>query len=650
MKTKNTNNKKRSRYSTKPESKSLFERFNSYLEQKHRTVICIILTVAALFSFLLFDAKIYMMGDDSDYLIYGYNFAKNFAFPGYRGPLYPILLSPFIALFGINIILIKTLSAMMIIGSIFFMYKAFYGRVPALILFSCLTLLSTNSFLLFYSSAVLSEPLFLLIQSMLIFFFCRYFIDAPNTTPIRKQIPQFFLIALLTLCLTLTRTVGYAAVGVIAIYFLFFGQWKKALTSVAVNAAVFGLFGLLKKLVWPLSGSAYNLKEFFTKDMYNPALGMEDAGGIIVRLFENIMTYLSKYVCRFAGLRTDISTGSIFAAIIVVAAFLIGGYLAYRKNRTLFFAALHTLGFCLANFIILHATWMQERFIIVYYPLILFVILSGIYYMVHAKPGIHIIYIAVVAILFLGSFRHTWTKTGNNLVPLQKYLSGNVLYGLSPDWTNYIQASKLIAKEAPDSVNIAVRKPSTSTIYTNRPFHGIYRLPSISRDSLETWKQADGKAIFIMDLTDTDKLNRLPRNIFSDLTFVAEGQSIETKTRYRIEGIFEIDRDDSILIKYLVDSLKINYTFDYDQYRDDFVKSPDTQLYSPDMLLDNMKKANVRYMILASLRINEAANTGHIINTLHRYLQFMRYKYPNIAVRKFATGNTEPATVYELRY
>ncbi|MDR1886894.1 MAG: hypothetical protein LBQ70_03165, partial [Prevotellaceae bacterium] len=72
-------------------SRTLFDRLNLYFERKHRAVAGFILLLSVLFSFLLFDSKINMMGDDSDYIIYGYKFATGFDFPGYRGPLYPIL-------------------------------------------------------------------------------------------------------------------------------------------------------------------------------------------------------------------------------------------------------------------------------------------------------------------------------------------------------------------------------------------------------------------------------------------------------------------------------------------------------------------------------------------------------------------------------
>ncbi|MDR3245479.1 MAG: hypothetical protein LBT50_03500 [Prevotellaceae bacterium] len=626
------------------DKKTMFDRFNLYLTRKHRVVFGFILVLATLFAILLFDVKINMMGDDAEYLLYGYNFAHNFDFPGYRGPLYPILLSPFIAVFGINIVLLKVLSVVMILASLFFLYRAFYGRIPSLILFSCLFLFAINSFFMFYASAILSEPLFFLLQSILIFFFCRYFVDEVETPLNKRQIPHFFIIAFVTLCLTLTRTVGYAAIGIFVVYFLFFKQWKKALLSAGANAIVFGLFGLVKKILWPSSGNAYPLSSFFTIDMYNPDRGMEDFGGIVVRLLTNINNYLSIYVMRFTGLKSTISV-SAFIALIIVLLFCWGGYIAYRKNKPLFFTALYTLGFCTANFIILHATWLQERFIIVYFPLILLIIFVGIYYFLQEKKGFHFILIAVTIVLFISSFNQTLTKVKDNSKSLKMALRGNILYGLTPDWQNYIEMSKWAAKNVPASENIAVRKPGTSTIYANRNFYGVYTVPSISKDTLNTWKPEGSKIFLAVNISP-----KPPLKLSEFLVFAASGDVNIQGEKAHSTAIYAINAADTSWITTLLNEEKIKYTFDFEEYKTSFLKIPDNLLYSPEKLFNALKNANVKYMILASLRINANENTGSIVNTLHRYVNILSLKYPYMIFEKIKIGTVEPAVLMELRY
>jgi len=629
------------------QDKSLFNSMNTALEHKHSLYILVILILSAVFSFLLFDAKVNMMGDDAEYIHYGYKFAKNFDFPRYRGPLYPILLSPFIAVLGINVPMLKILSAIMVLSSMLFLYKAFYRKVPTLILFSTLFLLSINSYLLSYSSATLSEPLFLLIQSLLLYCFCRYFIEPQENISIAKLVSRFFVIGLLILCLTLTRTVGYAAIGVVAIYFLLMKQWKNALISTAVSGVVFGLFGLVKKILWSESGSAYELSTFFTIDMYNSDRGNEDFSGIVTRLFENTNNYISKFTMQFLGLKTDVITSSMLVTTVIMLLLCWGGYVAFKKNKTLFFAALYTVTFCGANFIILHAVWQQERFIIVYYPLILFILFTGFYYFFESRKGLQFVYILLFAVVAFSTLSHTGKRVQANSKNLSMSLRGNTLYGIAPDWQNYVQMSRWVAQNIPESDMVAARKPGTSTIYSGRErdFHGIYSVPSVPKDSLNSWNAAPEKTILIADLSKENLVF-----IADYLTFVAQGNIILNGEVKSIAAIYEINNSELENYLPLLNQKNITYTTNYAQFRSDFLKFPDNLMYSPESMLESLKSRNVRYMHLASIRVNAGVNDGNIISTLHRYANIMSIKYPNLIQEKIVIGQTEPSILIELKY
>jgi len=63
-------------------------------------------------------------------------------------------------------------------------------------------------------------------------------------------------------------------------------------------------------------------------------------------------------------------------------------------------------------------------------------------------------------------------------------LAGNKFYGMTPDWINYIKMSQWAAKNTPDSVMIACRKPSIAFVYAKREFYGIYRITTEDPDEL----------------------------------------------------------------------------------------------------------------------------------------------------------------------
>jgi hypothetical protein len=447
------------------------------------------------------------------------------------------------------------------------------------------------------------------------------------------------------LLLTLTRTVGYASIGIIVVYFLFFKQWKNALLSVTTSVVVFGVFGLMKKLIWPASGSAYNFKMFFTKDMYHPDKGMEDLGGIITRVFENINNFLSRYVAEFLGLKSNILTSSVFLTIVLALLFLWGGIVAYRNNKPLFFTALHTLGFCLANFVVLHATWMQERIIILYYPLILIVIYTGFYYLLKPRRNIQFLFIVLFGIVFFGMLNRTMVKVKANSVTLKMALKGNTLYSLTPDWQNYILMSKWAAKNIPKNEQIAVRKSGTSTIYTGRDFYSIYAVPTIPKDSLKNWKPGPGKTAIVIDLS-----SKNPTFLSPSLKYVTRGELKMVGKDAHVNGIYEINMADIAQLSAILEQNELTYTLDYDKYLKDLLNEESAIIHFPEAMLNRLKDANVRYMILASLRLNPNQNTGSVINTLHNYVSILNLKYPDLVIEKYSVGDVEPSVLIELNY
>ena len=71
----------------------------------------------------------------------------------------------------------------------------------------------------------------------------------------------------------------------------------------------------------------------------------------------------------------------------------------------------------------------------------------------------------------------------------------------------------------------------------------------------------------------------------------------------------------------------------------------------PDVLLQRLAKAGVRYVMLASLRVDPSRNTGQIITTVQRYLFYLSVKYPAILGETLYTaGTSEPTAIVRLNY
>ncbi len=108
--------------------------------------------------------------DDSMYIESGYNYAKDFFgfWHGANAPLYPMILALPIKLFGINVILLKSLSVIFFVLGIYFNYKAFVGRIPYTILFLSLLIVATNSAFLALASLTYNGAFLVMILGVIL--------------------------------------------------------------------------------------------------------------------------------------------------------------------------------------------------------------------------------------------------------------------------------------------------------------------------------------------------------------------------------------------------------------------------------------------------------------------------------------------------
>ncbi|MDR1122392.1 MAG: hypothetical protein LBM08_15970, partial [Dysgonamonadaceae bacterium] len=469
----------------KHEQTGLLSRMDSFFGKHEKTFLLVSLALGTVMSILMFDCKVSLSGDDCDYIINAQNFIKHFAYPGGRGALYPIVIAPFLA-GGLNLILIKSLSALFIVASIWLMYASFRGKIPASVLMPALLITSLCPYIFFYACHTYSEPFFMLTQALFIYLFSKYFWNDSRTAPLQLKTDwrKFLLIGLCFLAMGLTRTIGYAVLGAVIAYFSFRRQWKNLLYSVTASGAVFIVFSLIKKAVWPASGAAYNIYNYLARNFYNHEQGMEDLPGFINRLIVNSNVYLSKFLYQFMGLRTTAVTldSKPLLTVITYALFLVCIIAVYKKSKPLFFTGLYAGIMNIASFILLQTVWEQDRLIMIYYPFMLLFLLGGIYYLLKNRrfKKLTAIYPLILTALLVGTGIHMKAKVGENLPVLQQNLAGNDLYGLTSDWENFIKMSRWANDNLAKDAVIVSRKPSISYVYTGRNFAGIYNVPLVA--------------------------------------------------------------------------------------------------------------------------------------------------------------------------
>ena len=282
---------------------------------------------------LLFDPKVSIGGDDSWYVLAAKDFWDGLAYPGWHGALYPIVLSPLVAIFGMAIPLFKVISICFVLGSIFLLSRAFRGKIHPLAWLGGLLIYAVSTPVVVLSGTTYSEPLFLLLQAWVFYALFKVeesekrlapiapaaanapqalkgnaSVDCPSTTAGgREWWLRILWLGLAIFLLSMVRNVGYGALIAVVAYLLVFGKrWRAALATFGVFAVLQVLLSLYKRLVWGSTGVSFagQWEHMMQIDFYNASAGHEDLKGLIIRFVENCHQYLSYHLMQLLGLPT----------------------------------------------------------------------------------------------------------------------------------------------------------------------------------------------------------------------------------------------------------------------------------------------------------------------------------------------------------
>ena len=625
-------------------TKDLYQKTNDFFERNRKVFFIITMIAGVLMSILLFDVKVSLSGDDSDYILYADNFLRHFTFPGFRGPLYPIVLSPFIGIFGMNLIVLKSLSAIFILLSLWFLYKSFRDSIPAIVMIPALFLVCICSFVFFYASYTYSEPFFMFVQSLFIYFFSIYFLRTEDVSPnLKTNWHKYLIIGVLALCMGLTRSIGYSVVGIVIIYFALNKRWKDLAYTFAASILVFCLFQLFKTIAWPDAGSAYDIKNYLAKDYYNP-IEPESFAGFIDRFIENSLIYLSAFLCQFMGVIPETPNNLLQASytrtILIYLLFFLCLYIVFKRNNALFFIGLYVGIINFAGFVILQSIWGQDRLIVIYYPLILLFLLGGIYYLFQRETirKFFFIYPLLLLILCIGTLSITTNRIEKNFPILQANILGNQLYGLTPDWQNFIKGSQWAADNLEKDAVIVSRKPSISKVYTGRDFVWAPTETMLAFDSLAVMNNTDEQTIVIVNgFFQSLNLNYI-MSFSNPLQFndkTTNGAQVYTVPNTELEEFIH-----SVQVQ------NLEYLFDYKSFFNR-LQRVEYRIYNPDMMFNYLAENNIRYLLLSQLRVDPTQNTGLYINNIHRFIWYITCKYPNTFRTLHVEGKEEICEIVE---
>lgn len=472
------------------------DRLSAFITKYWYFLLALILLSSALFIGLTFDPKVSIGGDDSWYVLAAQDFWDGKAFPSWHGSLYSILLSPLIALMGeISLVPLKLLSVLLTLFSIALLALAFRNRIAPLAWLIGVALFALTPSLVTLASTTYSEPLFLLIQSAL-FYILLVYEDA--CTSQRKRLLWLVSLGCLTFCLALTRNVGYAAFLAFLIYFWAVRREWKAGALYGVSFIVLqGLFSVYRYFVWGNTDASFagQLNRALQVDFYNASAGQEDFLGMLVRFALNCNQYLSEHNLQFLGITSATSNWPFTVLLVASLIFLL--IRVWRRHRVLALLGIYLTAMYGITFITQQVAWNQMRLVLVYFPLFLFFCLGGLLEFLSAKRRLRIS--LVLCLLFCVSVFALLVQNTRqiDLKRIQANLNGDRYAGYTPDWDSYLRMSEWVGSHIPDSVVVACRKPNNSRIYGNRPFFGIFKLPSSHADSIQQYLDSN-KVEYVM--------------------------------------------------------------------------------------------------------------------------------------------------------
>jgi hypothetical protein len=493
-------------------NRTLFDKIEAWGSKNDQKILFLFLALSLLFSFMLFNARISEAHDDALYLEGGWRYVHEF--PNYfytqNAPLYVLFLGLLTKIFGFKLLLFKLFNVVFNFFAVFFFYKSFNKRIPYLVLIPVMVFVSCNHLIQYYASMTFTEAFYLFLQSLFFFWFFKLY-DALQIEPNgQKHWKLFLMLGLFTFLIATCKSGAIVAVPVVILFFLMEKQWKNAGFAFAGYLVIKIPYEIIVKLIWgaqnQFSGQG---KILLQKDPYDKSLGNEDLSGFITRFFENCSLYLGKRFYELLGLRDEL-TRSLesqaqadkltkeykYLAFFLVIILLIALFKVFKqKNKPMIFFGLFTGAQLFLSFVILQVRWDQPRIVLICMPIML-ILMYLLFYDTVKKSGMGQNLYLVIALIISGSVFTSAFKRGVVNVPIvKKNLAGNIYYGYTPDWQNFLRCSEWCADSLPSNTLVASRKAPMSFVYgKGKKFFPIYSV--ITKDTLTQQSQPDSALAF----------------------------------------------------------------------------------------------------------------------------------------------------------
>lgn len=603
----------------------------------------LVLCITALSSLLLFNVGVDVGGDDSAYVIRAMRFLHLGDFPNFQGAIYPIVLSPFYALFNGNLIVLKALSILFMLGAQLFIFKTFRNTLPFHLLFFVLLFFSYNAYWLYYASLTYSEAFFSMLQ------FIAFYVFYTTSIQRKTSYKWLFINALFTLLLIKTRSIGAVFGLSVFLYFLWHKKFKTALTFMGFLLLLVAAWSLLVGIFFHLKTISFSdhFQGLILKNPYDKTQGAVTLIELFDRFINNINYYSSRHLLQMLNLRkTGILEANSILSILIWVSFIVLFVWNRNKNKLIFFVGIYT-AIALGVVFSVPVMWDQSRFLQPYLPLFF---IFFVYHLNQILPTrFKWIFIPAFTALLILQGVNTYGEFSTNWTKIKAYYNNKEYVGYTPDWANYFQASEWIAKQnLEEGATVGCRKPNISAVLSQKDiFKGIYCVPQYKMET----------ALNILN-------NCKDRHIFIDYSKIA-GKSLYTQVIDALNkdcsgGCFDGDDPTTIRLYNIKQDSVLFDLFKRTDKKYKFIVNQDSlrnyhsnySVFLCDSLLQKLKRNNVQYLMQSNIRAISTKKTKYTLSSVRNYKLFIEVKYPKIfqKIHQIGADDGEPVVIYKINY
>lgn len=271
-------------------------------------------------------------------------------------PLFPIILSPLILLFGINISVLKTFIILLSIITLIVIYL-FFKEVTTKQIAMAITAMTAFSFQYFHwSHRIMTE-----VPIILFIFLTLYFLKKENG----------WMVALFTLGAIFIKSVGVILLPAIFLYLLFRKEYKQAIIFLLITAVPFGIWTFKSEQNRTYTSQTY-IEVLKYKDPDNPELGTVTLTDLVERGTRNAFGYIRSFSQFIYHYNEGIRYNLVWIDIIFMLPILIGVIsLLLRKDNLLPFVFIFFMA------LLLFWPWETIRFVVPILPIIYLFFIEG---------------------------------------------------------------------------------------------------------------------------------------------------------------------------------------------------------------------------------------------------------------------------------